>query len=105
MFVVVPPGDCVFDVFLLALLNPATEQDHKNLAILAEVNSIARSKIQLVFVNAAANSLCVRKITQSNPRNGRSHFGGSLGIEAVEPFSERTASTGVEVFADFDHAR
>jgi hypothetical protein len=92
-----PSRDCVVDVSVLPLLGPATKQDHKNLAILAEVNAVARPKIECVFVNTGAYALNIRKITQSDSSNRCGHFGGSLGIQTVEPFGEWTASALADV--------
>jgi hypothetical protein len=45
MFIVLPSCDCAVDVFLLVPLGAAAKQNYQDLAILAEVNSIARTEI------------------------------------------------------------
>jgi hypothetical protein len=60
--VVLPSGDRIGDVSLLPLLGSAAEQDHQNLAILAEIDAIARAKVEFVFVNTCADALNARKI-------------------------------------------
>jgi hypothetical protein len=53
MLVVLPQFDSVTDVPLLPLLRSAAEQDHEPFAVLTEVNSVARSKINGALVNAS----------------------------------------------------
>lgn len=56
-FVVRPASLRRYDIGLLALLRPATDQNHKALAILAEVDAAARAEVDFVFVNARADAL------------------------------------------------
>jgi hypothetical protein len=54
-----PPNQCGIDVFLLAFLRPAANKDYKAVAIFAEVNPAARTKINPVLVNSSPNTLGV----------------------------------------------
>ena len=50
---------CLADVFLLALLHAACEQNNKPITVSPEVDAVAGAKINLVFENAVADRLNV----------------------------------------------
>jgi hypothetical protein len=58
----VPPGQCSSDIFLLTLFRTASHKDDEALAIFAEVNPVARTKVNPVLVNTRSNALGVGKI-------------------------------------------
>jgi hypothetical protein len=60
--VVFPIRPCLADVFLLALLRAAGEQNNKPVAVPPEVNSVAGAKINPVFKNAVTGRLDVGKV-------------------------------------------
>ncbi len=45
------------NVIVLAFLGAATEQYHKRVSVPAEVNALARTKVDLEFIHARANTL------------------------------------------------
>jgi len=105
LFVVLPPRQCRLDIFLLAFFRAASDQDHQPIAIFAEVNSIARAKINPVFVNTVPNALSVGKIALLQASQSRRHLGCRLSVQAVKPVGVGTAPQTVKVFAYFDHVQ
>jgi hypothetical protein len=61
-FVINPAFQRCRNIPVLALLRAAADQDRKPLSVLAEVDAVAGAKINLVFENAATDTLDVRKI-------------------------------------------
>jgi hypothetical protein len=47
---------------LLAFFRSAAKEDHEPLAVFAEVNPLARTKINPVLVDTSPNALGIRKI-------------------------------------------
>ncbi len=88
------------NVAALALLRPAAEQDHDSVAVLAEVDSIARSKIDAGLKDAGTDAFHVREIAQFQSPNRGGHFRGCDGVERLKPLSERTRPGMVEVLKD-----
>src|SRR5436309_3572424 len=65
--VVFPIRLCPADVFLLAFLRAAREQNNKPFAVPPEENTVAGAKINLVFENTVANRFDVGQVTTRNP--------------------------------------
>src|SRR2546425_1113693 len=61
-FIIVAAGNRCFDILLLPLLGAAAQQDDKALSVLAEVNSVARTKIDAALKHARTDTLDVREI-------------------------------------------
>jgi len=62
LLVILPPGQCGLNVFPLTLFRSAANKDYKPLAIFAEVNPVAWTKINPVLIHAGPNALGVGKI-------------------------------------------
>jgi hypothetical protein len=66
---------------------------------LAEVNAVARTKIDAVLVNTRADALGVRKIALLNAHQSSRHLGRRFSVQTVRPIGERAASGSVQAFA------
>ena len=98
------PADlCYCNVLLLPLLRSPTEQDDESLSIPPEVNPVTRPEIDPPLENPCANSFDIRKGTLLDAEQGCGNLGRRLGIEAIEPFTERASTALVEVLADLNH--
>jgi len=64
-FVIGPAHLSRCNVVVLPFLGPATDQDHKALAVLAKIDAVAGAKINLVFENALSYALGVGQVTRS----------------------------------------
>src|SRR5581483_10212674 len=60
--IILPSGQGGIDVLLLALFRPSAEQDDEALAVLAEVNAIARSKIDATLHDSGTDAFHVREV-------------------------------------------
>jgi hypothetical protein len=89
------------DIVLLAFLRAAANEDHKRVAVFAEGNAAARTKIDAVFLNTSANALGVGEIALLNARQSSRHLGRGFCMKTVS--SEGTAPGSVEVFAQVYH--
>src|SRR5436305_1955678 len=87
------------DVRLLPILRPAREQNYERVAILSEIQPVARPPVDLVFSNAAAEPFDVGRITRFQAQGRGRDLGGRLGVEAVEPFPERAGFVPADIFA------
>ena len=63
------------DSLLLTFFRAAANKDDKAISIFAEVNPIARPKINSVFVNSGPNALGVGQIALLDARQSRCHLG------------------------------
>ena len=78
-----------------------TGQAHRmvgGVAIPAEVNSVARSKIYSEFDHAAADRFGIGEIAQSHPGQRHCNFCGCFRVELVEPGLERASAARLDVF-------
>ena len=57
LFVIGPARLSRRNVSVLPLLGPAANQDHKVLAVLTEIDTVAGAEINLIFENACADAL------------------------------------------------
>ena len=100
--VVLPPGNRVIDVPLLALLRSTTEQDHEALAIFAEIDAESRSKINFVLVDTTAHALHVGEVALRQARYSCRDLDRSRRVQTIEPCGVKAATTRVEVLENFD---
>jgi hypothetical protein len=91
------------DVLLLPFLRAAANQNHKALAILAEIDSVARAEIDLAFKNAGTDARYLREIALFHTRQRDGHFGGYRSVESFEPSGEPLVAGFVNVTAKLDH--
>jgi hypothetical protein len=59
LLVVLPSSQCSGDIFLLAFFRPAANKDYQCVSIFAEVNPVARTKINPVLINTGPNAFGV----------------------------------------------
>jgi hypothetical protein len=85
LLVVLPPGQCNDDVLLPTFLGSTGNQDYQPLAILAEINPVAGTKIDAVLVNARPYTLGVRKIALLDAGQRGCYLYSRLAIQAVKP--------------------
>jgi hypothetical protein len=90
---------------VVAVLGTATNQDHKAVAILAEVDAVAGTESDLVFKDARTDALHLREIPLFDTRKRDGHLGGSQRVEPIEPLGEAPVSALVNIAAQFDHPR
>jgi hypothetical protein len=96
LFVVTPSGDSIVNVFPLTLFTSTAEQDDYPLAVLAEINPVARAEVESVFEDARANSLHARKVGLRETRHNYSHLGSRWRIQVVEPFRIWAMATQIQ---------
>lgn len=88
------------------LIPPAIKdgnQDDETLTILAEINPVARAKIDLVFQNTRADAFDVGAVPALNPGEGYRHLGSSHGIQPLEPQGKAFLTVLVNVAAKLKH--
>jgi hypothetical protein len=73
------------------------------LSVPPEVDPVTRPEVDPPLEYASANTFCIREGTLFNAKQSRGDLGRRLGIEAIEPFSERTFTALVEVLEDAQH--
>lgn len=88
---------------LLALLGPATDEDYESVAVLTEINPIARAEVDSIFENTGSDAFHFREISLLDSHNGDRNFGGSLAIEVIKPVPVEAVAGSVEIFANLDH--
>ena len=91
------------NICILALLGATRQQYHQPAPVLAEVDPIARAKINPVLINAGANTFHVREMTLLHPMDGCRHLSRSGYIQTIEPLGIRTVTLSVEVFSNLYH--
>ena len=91
------------DVLLLTFFRSAPNQDDQPVAIFAEVNAVAGTKINPVLVDTGANALGVGKITLLDACQSSGHLGRCLLVQTIGPRGKRASSAPIQVFAHFDH--
>jgi hypothetical protein len=101
-FIVFPPVTRDVDVVLLTLFRSAAKKNENPFALFAKVDAITGTEIDPALVNAAAHTLDVGKIPQSDAIESRSNLSRRFGIEPIEPLTERTATAGVLIFKYID---
>src|SRR5437870_3706004 len=72
------------DVFMLRILDAATEQDDQRSSVLAEINPIAGTIINLQFQNTFANATRIAEIAKPNAPQSR--FDLLLGSRIAQRF-------------------
>ena len=77
------------DGLLLTLFRAATQQDHEAITVLAEIDSIARPRIDLSLKDSSPNPFHVRPIPRTELIQRCRNFGRGDGIEPFEPCGER----------------
>jgi hypothetical protein len=102
LLVIHPSGPRVLNVPLLSLLCSASKQDHDTLPAFSEINAEARTEIDSVLVNAAANALHVGEVALRQSRDCYSDLGCGLCGQAFELLRVRAAAVPVEVFENLD---
>ncbi len=91
------------NVFRLAAFRSSTNEDYEPISVPAEINTIAGTKIDFVFENAAADTFHVRQIPLLNARQSRRHTRGGVRIELHEPVGETLIALLVNVAPNLDH--
>src|ERR1035437_7343334 len=69
------------DGLLLPFLRTAANQNYQAVAILAEVDAVAGTEVDLVFKHAGTNALDLREIPLLQTRKRNSHLGGGRRID------------------------
>jgi hypothetical protein len=103
LFVVRPANLSRFDVFVLPLLSPPADQDHKFVSILAEINAVTGGEVDLVFKDSCANAFDIGPVPSLNPRKGNRHFGCRNLVQLIEPLREAFPSRVVNVSTKLKH--
>jgi hypothetical protein len=75
LLIVLPSCQRTGDIFLLTLFRAAGKKDYEQVAIFAEVNSVAGAKINPELISASSHALGVRKIALLNARQCCRDFG------------------------------
>jgi hypothetical protein len=102
-FVIGPAHLSRCNVVVLPFFGPATDQDHKTLAVLAEIDAVARAEISLVFEDAFSDTFGVGQITPLDPREGNRHLGGGNGVQPLEPLGDTFIAVFVNIAAKLEH--
>jgi hypothetical protein len=68
------------DVLLLAALGPSRQQDHKPIAILAEVDPVSGPEIDPEFLHPCSDALHTGKVTKLNARQRDRDLRGRVSI-------------------------
>ena len=93
------------DIPRLPFLRAAANQDHKEVAILAKVNSITGPEIDPVFKDTVTNALDLRYVSLFHTRKRDGHLGGCRGVKSFQPVGEPFVPVFVNVAADLDRPR
>jgi len=93
----------MLDVPLLAFLRPSSQENDELIAVFTEIDAIAGSKIDAIFVDTATHTLYIREISALKPGQGDGHFSRSFGVEVFKPHAKRALSVGSKVFPDNNH--
>ena len=93
------------DVFLLAPLCTAPEQDNQRLAVPPELDPISRTRVDAVLQDPRTDAFRVGQNAASHAVQRRHDLHGRLAIKAIEPSSERTATLRIDILRDFEHKR
>lgn len=96
---------CSSDICILALLDTTREQYHQLVPVLAKINSITRTRVNPVFINAGANTFHIREVSLLHPMDCRYHLDRSSHVQANKPFRLRTVSLSIKVFSNLYHNR
>jgi hypothetical protein len=100
--VVLPPGQCGFNILLLALFGPTGDENDKAISVFAKIDALAGPQVDSVFVKAGANAFGVGEIALLQTRQGR-YFSRGLTVEAAEPLGVWGAASPIKIFTNFDH--
>jgi hypothetical protein len=99
----VPKKACVQNVTLLPFLCPARQQDHKRIAIPAEIDPIPRTEVDPEFENPLANTFDIGVIARRDALQRGGNFGGCKNLKILHPVGEGRFAIIVHVIADFGH--
>jgi hypothetical protein len=91
------------DILLLPFLRAATDQNHKAVAILAEIDAETWAEVDFVFKDTEPNAPDLGEVPLLHAGKRDRHFGGSGSVESVEPLGKSFVSAFVDVAAEFDH--
>ena len=86
--VVLPMSVGFFDISVLTLLRPATEQYHKLNSVTCEIDTVPGPEADFQFVDSLSYCVYVRCIARFEPRQSRNNLGSRDGIEAAKPDPE-----------------
>ena len=89
LFVVPPISVRFVDIALLLLLRAARQQDHQGLAILSEIDPVARPEIDAILEHAFANRLHIGKIALLQADYGARDLSSRNGFQIRKPLGER----------------
>src|SRR5262245_10143855 len=98
-FVILPPVLSRLNVVLLVLLGSTRDENHERIAVLAEIDAVARSEIDPAFEYACADTLHIRKVAHFHTRQRSSDLGCRRCVQTVEPAGERASAGRVEVLS------
>ena len=82
------------DVFLLARLGAAGQQDHQGFAISAEIDAVSWAPVYAVLVYPLPYRFGVGEVALFEARQCDGDFGGGLVVQAGEPGFERALAGG-----------
>src|SRR5271156_974318 len=102
--VVLPPPQRRMNVLLLTFFRSATNENYHSIAVFAEVNPVARTKINAAFINSGSHALDAGHIALLHARQSSRHFHRRFSVQPLEPSGVRAAPARVQVLAHFDHA-
>ena len=101
--VVFPASEGEFDIALLAVLGSPGKKDDDALAVLTEVNPVARSEINPALEDTRTNTLHVGEVPQPYSVKGSCHFSRGFRVQAIQPFAKRAMIVAILVLSDLNH--
>lgn len=99
-------GPAVFrgrDILPLTLFCVSAKQNYQGGAVLAKIDPVTRSEIDLLLKDTGTNAFDIREISLLHPGEGDGYLGGRSSIESFKPFGERSSSLVVDVAAKLKH--
>src|SRR6266851_5997082 len=90
---------CLLDIGLLSPLRAAAQQDDQRVAILGQIDPIARSPINAALGDDA-DPLHARCVARCEPQRRRGDLRCYLGIEPIEPGSVGARAIRAKIFDD-----
>ena len=88
---------------LLSLFCPTTQKDDQDIALLAEIDTMAGVEVYPGFENTGAHALCVGEVALLHPDQLHHYLGHSVSVRLIELSSVGTAAFGVNSVQDFNH--
>jgi len=80
------------DISLLFLFCSAAQKDNQVISILAEIDPVARTKIDCILEHPRPNSLCIRKVSLFHANDRSSHFSRRRWMQISKPLLKGTPS-------------